>query len=376
MIERSPYYRGLSIPQIETAANFSDAEFETWVRRGAPVRALDVLLEEKHARAHKGQVPPSSSAAQVRVKGQSPAELGDGKIGEFGLALRPDRMPTSVDNEYADAAMNRFLGAYQQFLPSQSNAKKIVDFLGSRGAKVTYDNLVIAFERLFGQLELRIVEKGVETSETKLTGKRGERVQVAPYHFAKPVESKLFETILSPVDVRALSADDTQKMSRPMTFPTITSSATEYAKSEEFLSETPEPQSRSDQEQTESQIKREVEIFKISHPEFGRYLDDPEHYRGLYEIILDRIGSWNLLINESSLLDAFKSIEADGILKSKDSDKGIHHGQVTVMKVTPDARRHWTKSEISKAIRNMSSAEFQKKLNEDIDFRNAVDSSR
>lgn len=284
-------------------------------------------------------------------------------------------MPTSIDNEYADAAMNRFLKVYQQFLPSQPNAKKIVDFLGSRGAKVTFDNLVIAFSQMFGQLELRLVEKGVETSETTIK-KNGKPANAAPYFFAKPVQSKLFETILSPADVRNLSADDTQKMSRPMAFPTITSSATEYAKSEEFLSETPEPQSRSDREQTEAQIRREVEIFKVSHPEYGRYFDDPEHYRGLYEIVLERIGGWNLIINESSLLDAFKSIEADGILKSKDSDKGIQHGQVATMKITPDARRHWTKSEIAKEIRNMSATEFQRRLNEDSEFRARVDSSR
>ena len=375
MIDRSPYYRGLNIPQIETLANLDEESFQNWINRGASVRAIDVLLEEKNARARKGQVPPSSAAATVKVKGQSPAELGDGKIGEFGLALRPDRMPTSVDNEYADSAMNRFLATYQQFLPSPSNAQKIIDFLGSRGAKVTLENLVIAFSQLFGQLELRIVEKGVETNQTTIK-KNGKAANVAPYFFAKPVQSKLFETVLSPSDVRALSADMTSKMMKPMSFPSVTQSATEYTKSEEFLSETPEPQSRSDQEQTEAQIKREVEIFKVSHPEFGRYLDDPDHYRGLYKIVLDRIGSWQLLINEASLLDAFKSIEADGILKSKDSDKGIQHGQVSTMKVTQDARRHWTKSEIAKEIRSMSASDFQRRLNEDADFRARVDSSR
>lgn len=376
MSERSPYYRGLSIPQIEALASVSDSQFQAWVTRGAPVKDIDDLLnekiEEKRVRDSKGQVPPGSAAGLANP---------NGRVGDDGLVLAPtDRAPTSVELEYLDDDWKRFVNTYQQFIPSKENAKILMTYLSSRGGSSCYRNLVKAFDAMFGQFSLRIVEKGTEVKETTVTrGQRGqlaERVRIGSYRLSEPAESRLFETVLSPANVRALSADDTQKLMKPMSFPSITSSATDYLNSAEFQSETPESESRSDQEQTEAQIKREVEIFKISHPEFGRYLDDPEHYRGLYEIILERIGSWKLLINEASLLDAFKSIEADGILKSKDSDMGIQHGQVATMKVTPDARRHWTKSEIAKEIRDLSASEFQRRLNEDSDFRARVDSSR
>lgn len=79
-MSRSEFYngKGLTIPQIEAVEAMPSFDFENWVQRGCSIRALDVLLEEKNARAHKGQVPPSAAAAQVRVKGQTP-ELGDGK---------------------------------------------------------------------------------------------------------------------------------------------------------------------------------------------------------------------------------------------------------------------------------------------------------
>jgi hypothetical protein len=306
MIDRTPYYRGLNIPQIETLANLDEQSFQNWINRGASVRAIDVLLEEKNARAHKGQTPPGSAAATVKIQGKNIVrekelqKTGSGPaqwltpeeaptVGEFGLQLRPSRAPNSCDIEQADSALAKFLSLYQQVVPSESNLKHIANFLHSRGAVANAKNLQITFEQLWGQLELRIIEKGIETAETKLTGKRGERVQVAPYHFAKPVRSELFETVLSPADVRALSSADVAKMMKPMTFPSITSSASDYVKSEEFRSENPEPQSRASREQSEAQILREAKIFLVAHPQYDRYFGDPEHFGDLYRLILGKI---------------------------------------------------------------------------------------
>lgn len=371
-MSRSPYYRGLSIPQIETAANFSDAEFQSWVSRGASPAELDAIInpdavvENFLLDNRKGQIKPTR----------------DG----FSLLANVETIPPYDDNSVTQdmwhKAIEKFRALYPQFVDCRENTQLFRQFLVAnrdhfkQGIKPCVANVEAFFKTCFSRLYLRKVTKIVSEESVTRLNNRGKRVQAPPVFFPRAVKAELFEEILSPAQVQLLSADETTRMSNRMVFPETTTSATEHLQTDWFKSETPEPQSRSDQEQTEAQIKREVEIFKVSHPEFGRYLDDPDHYRGLYKIVLDRIGSWQLLINEASLLDAFKSIEADGILKSKDSDKGIQHGQVSTMKVTQDARRHWTKSEIAKEIRSMSASDFQRRLNEDADFRARVDSSR
>ena len=373
MSDRSPYYRGLSIPQIEALASVSDSQFQAWVTRGAPVKDIDDLLnekiEEKRVRESKGQIDPSQSTVKVRGTVDA-ADLGDGKVGEFSLQLRPNREPNSYDIEAAKDAYQAFLGKYQQVLPSDANHAIIHKFLSSRGAMCTANNYAIAYAQLWGSLTLRLVEKGVATSETKLTDSRGKRVQVAPYHFAKPVESKLFETILSPKDVRALSADETQKLMRPLVFPSITSSANDYAKSAEFIAENPE-QPRGP-EQTLAQKEFEVKAFATSHPEYARYLGDAERYGGLYQLILEQISKAGLLLSDASLLDGFKWAEREGILPTEDTTQ---RGQVVAVHVTPDGRPgYWTKASVRRAVEKMSSSELLEAMNSDVEFRNLLDS--
>ena len=369
---RSHYYngRGFSIDQIQIAESLNDDAFAQWVRIGCPVATLNLETERKRLNDARGQKDPSQTG--VKVKGKvTEAELGDGKIGEFGLQLRPNREPNSYDIEAANDAYQAFLARYQQVVPSTANHAVIHKFLSSRGAKCTATNYQIAFENLWGSISLRTIEKLIEEPTTKLNS-RGKPVGVDPYFFPKAVKAELVEVVMSPADVRSLSSAQMEAFMRPMSFDNVrvTSSATEYAKSEEFRSENPE---QSVSTQTEAQIIREAKIFLVSHPQYDKYFGDMEHFGDLYKLILGKIQEWNLQISESSFADAFRWAESEGIIPKVSNEK---HGQVFVSGGTPDARRHWTKSEISKAIRNMSSAEFQKKLNEDKDFRNAVDSSQ
>ena len=369
---RSHYYngRGLSIEQIRVAEELSDSAFANWIQIGLPIATLNIEIESKRLNDARGQHDPSQTS--VKLKGKvTEAELGDGNIGEFGLQLRPNREPNSYDIEAANDAYQAFLARYQQVLPSAANHAVIHKFLSSRGAKCTAKNYQIAFENLWGNLTLHTIEKVIEEPTTKLNS-RGKPVRIDPFFFPKPVKAELVEVVMSPQDVRNLSSKQMEVFMRPMSFAgvAVTSSANDYARSEEFLSENP-PQAASTQ--TEAQILREAKIFLVSHPQYDRFFGDMENFGDLYKLILGKINEWGLQISESSFADAFRWAEAEGIIPKVDTTV---HAQVVTSKATPDARRHWSQSDIAKEIRNMSSTEFQEKINSDPAFRARVDSSR
>lgn len=375
MIDRSPYYKNLNIEQIQVADALTEPAFESWVKSGCSKYFLNQVLENNHAHEHVGQVPPSSKAASTRVDGKPPVTTAENpnypKIGEFGLDLQPNRKPTSYDIEAADDAFKKFCSRYQQLVVNESNAGKIYTFLASRGAVCNAKNLTIAFEKLWGNLELRSVEKRVHEPVTKLTNRKGQRVPVMTY-FPRPTTAELVETIYTPDQVRGMPADQTAKFLAPMQFVRLASSASDYLQSEEFRSETPVPTTRSSREQSPAQVSREVKLFAAAYPQFGTYLGQPEKYQGLYETVLGFIAGWGLLVDAQSLLDAFNRCAHEGIIPKLD-DKA--DGQISTFHTTPDVRPHWTKTSVAKAVREFTAAEFQAALNSDPEFRALVDST-
>lgn len=378
------HYTGLNVDQIKVADAMTDLEFDAWARRGAPLAHLNALIEQQRVRTHKGQRDPGQQV--TKTKGYDPIlarekELGRfltedesneiGQTGEHGLQLRPSRVATSYDIEAADESLRRFLNRFQQVVPSEENLKTLANFLHSRGALCNERNLKIAFENLWGKLSLRTIVKEIEEATTKLN-KRGQRVAADPYFFPKPVKAELVEVVLSPADVRNLSSVQMDQFMKPMSFPGLTDSADAYARSEEFLADTPPREPRRQTQQTQAQIGFEVKAFVRAHPEYEKYIGD-ESFAGLYKVILGKIDDANLLITDSSLLDGFRWAEQEGILPTENT---VQSGQVVKMKVTPDGRPgYWTKESVRKAVSKMTAAELQEALNSDREFRDLLDAS-
>jgi hypothetical protein len=381
MIERTEHYTSkLSIAQIEACERMQEFEFENWIKGGKSLKFIERFIENEHARAHVGQIPPSSAAASVRVDGKPPVVTAENptfpKIGEFGLDMQPNRQPTAYDIEAADDAFKKFLATYQQLVPNEANATKIYKFINTRGGIGSFKNFVIAFEKLFGQLELRNIVKKVHEPTTKLTNRRGQRTQINPAFFPRPTTSELVETVLSPSEVRALSADDTAKFLAPMQFAQVTTSADEYRNSDEFKAETPKPLSRREREQTPAQVQREIEVFCNAYPDYAKYAADASKYDGLNQRVLEAIDGWGLLVTASSLKDGYDYAASAGWIP-KAVDRA--DGRVSTFKVTPDLNPPATNAGSikyhGKFVRDMSSAELQQAMNSSPEFRALLDST-
>jgi hypothetical protein len=313
---------------------------------------------------------------------------------------------------WASAAAN-FRSRYQQWYDCAENTRLFKRFLEANrdhtglGIQPCAENVEIFFKTCFSRLWLRFVIKVEDVDESAAPA--GFRQQLspgqgyAPFLFDKanaaaqarakamadakkqfgstfptPVKMKLVETILSPTEVRQLSADDTAKFMQPMQFPSVTSSANDYLKSDEFLADSPAYLTRAQREQTQAQINREVKLFAAAYPSYGKYLGQPEKYSGLYEKVLAAIDSWGMLINASSLLDGFNFAASEGWIPKLDDRAD---GQVSVFHTTPDANPHHTKTSVGqiryhgKLLKDMTSQELQTALNSDSTFRALVDAA-
>ncbi len=381
MIDRSEYYSSkFNAQQVTALEALSESDFQSWVQAGATVHGANQAIENARLRAYVGQTPPGSKAASTRVDGKPPVVTAENptypKIGEFGLDMQPNRKPTSYDIEAADDAFKKFCSLYQQLVVNESNATKIYKFLTSRGAICDSTNLRIAFEKLWGQWELRNMVKVVSEPTTKLTNRKGQSAAVAPAFFPRPTTAELVETILSPSEVAALSADDTARFMAPMQFAQVTTSADEYLRSEEFRSETPKALSRREREQTPAQVQREIEVFCNSFPDYAKYASDAEHYDGLNQRVLEAIDGWNMLVTASSLKDGYDLAASQGWIP-KAVDRA--DGQIASFHVNPDLNPPPTATSVGqirykgKLVKNMSSGELQQAMNESRDFRNLLD---
>jgi hypothetical protein len=136
------------------------------------------------------------------------------------------------------------------------------------------------------------------------TGSQAARDSRTQSPYARPrLETSLVQTILSPRDVQNLRADEHALFQSPMIFLRVTDSADEYMKSERFIEETPARQSRSQREQTQAQVQREIQVFCQNCPDYAIYASDAIKYGGLNQRVLEPIDGWGLLVTASSLKD-------------------------------------------------------------------------
>jgi hypothetical protein len=390
-MERAQFYKHLNIEQVQIADALDEQSFERWVNAGCSIGILNQAIENAQLNARRGQVPPGSAANLPPVRGEA---------GDLGLDQQPNRAPNQIDIELADDAMLKFMTRYPQLVPSHANANLIQKFLGSRNAVVNAKNLKIAYEALWGRLELREIVKLPNVDEStpapvlRQTLSPGQGY--APFLFdaanakaaaqAKEIAKsrpsgplmKLIERVYTPAEVRAMSADQTNRFMNPITdFPQITSSADEYRCSEEFLADSPAYLTRSQREQTAAQISREVDIFVQAHPDYGKYCAD-EKFSGLQDVVLKQIDAWGLLVTASSLLDGFNWAAEQGFIP-----KLVDHadGQIATFKVNPDLNPPPTRTRANDIVYKgvkvgaMSSAALQAAINESPALRAALDAA-
>jgi hypothetical protein len=193
--------------------------------------------------------------------------------------------------------------------------------------------------------------------------------------YARPeLESTLVETILTPSQVMNLSADEHALLMSPMVFPGVADSADQYTKSERFIEETPARQTRSQREQTQAQVQREIEVFCNAFPDYAKYASDAANYDGLNQRVLEAIDGWGLLITASSLKDGYDFAASQGWIPH-----AVDHAdaQVSRFHVTPDLNPPATNAGSiryhGKLVRDMSSAELQQAINDSPEFRNLLD---
>lgn len=178
--------------------------------------------------------------------------------------------------------------------------------------------------------------------------------------------------------MQALSSDQHAVLMQPIIFPSVTDSADEYTKSERFIAETPERQTRAQREQTIAQIQPEIRVFCENFPDYAVYASDAEKYDGLNQRVFEAINGWGLLITASSLKDGYDYAASQGwIPRAVDRS----HGQVSNFHMNPDQNPPPQRTRVGgimyhgKKVSKMSSDELQTALNESRSLRDAIDAA-
>ncbi len=423
-MERSKFYKDLSIQQIQfadslTAGDFtrwatkgeqnpillSRTTFDGWLRAGGHSRALNQIVENAHAQANTGQsyaqfdgfsmIVPGLKTMKVMAPNETVTDLWASTFKRFNA-----RYPQYVDCPQNTELVNQFIRANRDALPEGETVapslaawesffkicfsrlylrrvtKVVTEAGGAPAPAGAAQSLKVAPQA--GQAYNPLLYADIQRKEKQAAAQKAARDSRSPSPYARPkLESCLVETILAPAEVMNLSADEHALFMQPMSFPGVTDSADEYMKSERFIAETPARQTPAQREQTAAQISREVEVFCNAYPDYVKYAKGGV-YDGLSKIVMEKIDSWGLLVTSQSLLDAFSWAVCVGLIP-----QAVDHadGQVATFHVKPDLNPPPTATSAGsiryhgKRIRDMSSQDLQVALNESDDFRKLVDST-
>ena len=348
---------GLASPEIQILDSWTDETVAEWEKYGCPKSAFETVLQNQRWEEKVGQRPPAAKKQSLTA--------------EETLEPIPNREATSWDTHHLEEQVQEFMAAYPQIVQCPENARLFYDYLKHNHAVANRKNLEACVRHRFTEFTLQTFAKVADEPAAQ------KRRYAAMPIFPRPIKTKIVTTVLSPDQVKKLSADEHARLQSPMAVPQITESANEAAKvvQKNFHEENPEnPHLR---KQSTAVTRHEYAQFLKQYPGYARLANIP----GVTDLIVSYVdeGVSAAGINpQTPSVEAFKDAieylaDSVGIFTLTDADRGLLKAQVSTLKVSGGSPRHYTDSyALRKKVNGMTSEEYNTAL-QDPEFRAQID---